>query len=95
MIISDLESIKDTILIAHWKYLEKINCRNLNVFPQQSQANVKLKYLFIFILSQTKITNLKNQKQPLAGFLSIVVLETFKALKENSEWKFFLNKTAA
>ena len=35
----------------------------------------------------------KIQKQPLTGFLNIVVLKTFKILNESSKWEFFFNKT--
>ena len=35
----------------------------------------------------------KIQKQPLTGFLNIVVLKTFKILNKSSKWEFFFNKT--
>ena len=66
MIISGLECIKDIILIAQWKYLGKTNCRNLNFSLSTTKQPLKLKYLLIFILSQTKITNLKKTE----GFLN-------------------------
>ena len=46
MIISGLESIKDIILIAQWKYVGKTNCRNLN-FPLGTNINKLFKNTFL------------------------------------------------
>ena len=44
MTISGLESINDIILIVQWKYLEKANCRNLNVFSQHSNCEAEISF---------------------------------------------------
>ena len=94
MIISGLESINDIILIVQWKYLAKTNCRNLNVFAQHQQATVKLKHHFIFILSQTKTTILKNQKQLLTGLL-VLKYSCSESFKGKLQVKVLFLKTAA